>query len=97
MSRFGETNENECKQKVVGHVCFFGLYALSLEKISCYLVGIFTNKDGNKSIILEAIVDQKLWIWHTYFGNNDLNILHRTSDLGFVGRCRCRPQFQGKW
>jgi hypothetical protein len=42
--------------------------------------GSFTNKDGNKSIILEAIINQKLWIWQSYFGlpggNNDLNILN---------------------
>jgi hypothetical protein len=44
--------------------------------------GSFTNKDGNKSIILEVIANQRLWIWHTYFslptGNNDLNVLERS-------------------
>jgi len=43
--------------------------------------GSFTNKDGNKSIILEAIADQRLWIWYAYFGllrgNNDLNVLDK--------------------
>jgi len=40
----------------------------------------FIDKDGNKSIILETIADQRLWISHAYFGfsrsNNDLNILN---------------------
>jgi hypothetical protein len=44
--------------------------------------GQFTDKDGEKSIILEAIADQSLWIWHAFFGlpggNNDLNVLDRS-------------------
>ncbi len=44
--------------------------------------GSFINKDGNKSIILEVIKYQRLWIWHAYFGlpkgNNDLNVLDRS-------------------
>ncbi len=51
------------------------------------------NKNENKLIILEAIADQRLWIWHACFellgDNNDLNILDRsrlTQDfLGVVG------------
>ena len=38
--------------------------------------GWYTDKDRKKSIILEAIVDHSLWIWHAFFGlpggNNDL-------------------------
>jgi hypothetical protein len=41
--------------------------------------GNFKIKNGNRSIILEAIVDQPLWIWHVFFGlpngNNDINAL----------------------
>ena len=44
--------------------------------------GQYLDKDGNISIILEAIVDQSLWIWHVFFGtagsNNDLNVLQRS-------------------
>ncbi|CAM6091188.1 unnamed protein product [Calypogeia fissa] len=44
--------------------------------------GQFTDKDGNKSIVLEAIADQELWIWHAFLGlpggNNDLNVLDRS-------------------
>jgi hypothetical protein len=42
----------------------------------------FTNKYGNKSIILEAVTNQRSWIWHEYFKlprcNNDLNVLDRS-------------------
>jgi hypothetical protein len=45
----------------------------------------FTNKYGNKSIILEAVTNQRLWIWHEYFKlprcNNNLNFLDRIQDL----------------
>ncbi|CAM6082473.1 unnamed protein product [Calypogeia fissa] len=44
--------------------------------------GSFTDKDKEKSFILEAIADQELWIWHAFFGlaggNNDLNVLDRS-------------------
>jgi hypothetical protein len=42
----------------------------------------YQDKDGNRSVILEAIADQGLWIWHAYFGipgvNNDVNVLDRS-------------------
>ena len=45
--------------------------------------GDFDDREGKKSIILEAVVDQGLHIWHIYFGlpgsNNDLNVLDRSS------------------
>ena len=45
--------------------------------------GQFQNKDGCRSVILEAIVDQFTWIWHTFFGlprgNNDINVLDKSS------------------
>lgn len=44
--------------------------------------GDYGNKDGDRSIILEAIADQGLHIWHVFFGlpggNNDLNVLDRS-------------------
>ena len=44
--------------------------------------GNFGDRDGIKSIILEAVADQSLHIWHIYFGlhgsNNDLNVLDRS-------------------
>jgi hypothetical protein len=44
--------------------------------------GQFQDKDGVRSIILEAIADQSLWIWHAFFGlpgsNNDINVLDRS-------------------
>jgi hypothetical protein len=44
--------------------------------------GQFQNKDKKRSIVLEAVADQSLWIWHAYFGmpgsNNDVNVLDRS-------------------
>jgi hypothetical protein len=44
--------------------------------------GQFQDKDGFRSIILEAVADQSLWIWHAFFGmpggNNDINVLDRS-------------------
>lgn len=44
--------------------------------------GQFMDKDRDRSIILEAVADQRLWFWHAYFGlpgsNNDLNVLDRS-------------------
>jgi hypothetical protein len=44
--------------------------------------GQFQDKDKNRSIILKAIADQSLWIWHAFFGlprsNNDLTVLDRS-------------------
>ena len=37
-------------------------------------------KSKNPTIILEAVADYRLWIWHAYFGvagsNNDINVLN---------------------
>ena len=42
----------------------------------------FGDRDGNNSIILEAIADQSLHIWHMFFeisgSNNDVNVLDRS-------------------
>ncbi|GJX36696.1 zinc finger, CCHC-type containing protein [Tanacetum coccineum] len=45
------------------------------------LHGQFKRRDHKYPIImLEAVADQRLWIWHAYFGvpgeNNDLNVLY---------------------
>nr|GEX39858.1 hypothetical protein [Tanacetum cinerariifolium] len=48
------------------------------------LHGWFKRKDHkHQTLMLEAVADQKLWIWHAYFGvpgaNNDLNVLYGSS------------------
>jgi hypothetical protein len=56
--------------------------------------GDFGNRSGKKSIILEAIADQGLHIWHAFFGlpgsNNDINVMDRSpfvqNMLSGVGR-----------
>ena len=44
--------------------------------------GDYGDRSGKKSIILEAIADRDLHIWHVFFGlpgsNNDLNVLDRS-------------------
>jgi hypothetical protein len=44
--------------------------------------GDFGDRSGNKSIILEAVANSSLHIWHVFFGlpgsNNDLNVLDRS-------------------
>ena len=41
--------------------------------------GQYTGRGGKPTIILEAVADYDLWIWHAYFGmpgsNNDINVL----------------------
>jgi hypothetical protein len=45
--------------------------------------GMYTGHVHEPTIILEAVVDKDLWIWHPLFGmsgsHNDINILHRSS------------------
>ncbi|XP_023640317.1 uncharacterized protein LOC111831041 [Capsella rubella] len=41
--------------------------------------GQYAGRSGSPNIILEAVADYDLWIWHAYFGlpgtNNDINVL----------------------
>ncbi|CAH9093912.1 unnamed protein product [Cuscuta epithymum] len=41
--------------------------------------GQYSGRSGSPAIILEAVADYDLWIWHSYFGipgsNNDVNVL----------------------
>ncbi|XP_042023931.1 putative nuclease HARBI1 [Salvia splendens] len=41
--------------------------------------GSYSGRSGSPTIILEAVADYDLWIWHAYFGlpgsNNDINVL----------------------
>ncbi|XP_042059325.1 uncharacterized protein LOC121803784, partial [Salvia splendens] len=43
------------------------------------------HKGTHPTIVLEAVADCRLWIWHAYFGvagsNNDLNVLNESSPL----------------
>ena len=51
---------------------------------------------GKCSVILEAVTDYDLWIWHAYFSTagaaNDINVLHRSNVFkklcdGLTPRC----------
>jgi hypothetical protein len=45
--------------------------------------GMYTGHVHDPTIILEAVADKDLWIWHAFFGmpgsHNDINVLHRSS------------------
>ncbi|KAK1653880.1 hypothetical protein QYE76_071685 [Lolium multiflorum] len=42
----------------------------------------YSGHEEGRTVILEAIISQDLWIWHSFFGidgsNNDINVLHRS-------------------
>ena len=44
--------------------------------------GQFSSHAEGCTVILEAVISQYLWIWHSFFGiagsNNDINVLHRS-------------------
>ena len=44
--------------------------------------GAYSGRSGHPTIVLEAVCDRRLWIWHSFFGvegsNNDLNVLNRS-------------------
>ncbi|XP_073307089.1 uncharacterized protein [Primulina huaijiensis] len=44
--------------------------------------GQYAGRSGKPTIILEAVADYELWIWHAYFGlpgsNNDINVLSKS-------------------
>ncbi|XP_073138446.1 uncharacterized protein [Henckelia pumila] len=44
--------------------------------------GQYVGRSGKPTIILEAVADYELWIWHVYFGllgsNNDINVLSKS-------------------
>nr|XP_034569929.1 putative nuclease HARBI1 [Setaria viridis] len=45
--------------------------------------GMYTGHVHEPTIILEAVADKDLWMWHAFFGmpgsHNDINVLHRSS------------------
>ncbi|KAK1619791.1 hypothetical protein QYE76_025308 [Lolium multiflorum] len=44
--------------------------------------GAYSGHEEGRTVILEAVISQDLWIWHSFFGmagsNNDINVLHRS-------------------
>ncbi|KAK1601448.1 hypothetical protein QYE76_048237 [Lolium multiflorum] len=45
-----------------------------------------------QNVILEAVISQDLWIWHSFFGmassNNDINVLHRSPIFNRLMQCK---------
>jgi hypothetical protein len=72
-------------------------YCWKNHPIACQ--GSFIDKDENRSIILEAIAYQRLWIWHAYFrllgSNNNLNALNNSPLIWeFLGNVHVDLNFQ---
>ncbi|KAK1662011.1 hypothetical protein QYE76_050170 [Lolium multiflorum] len=44
--------------------------------------GAYSGHEEGRTVILEAVISQDLWIWHSFFGmagsNNDINVLHQS-------------------
>lgn len=59
-----------------------------MEELPHSLAGQFKGKEKNPTIVLEAICDGELWIWHAFFGSpgtlNDINILDRSRTVGKI-------------
>jgi len=66
------------------------------------LNGHYTGKDGNPTLILEAVATQNVWIWHSFFGLpgslNDINVLERShlfQDLSLGNAHACEYTVNG--
>ncbi|XP_057541268.1 uncharacterized protein LOC130818989 [Amaranthus tricolor] len=57
--------------------------------------GQYHGRAGVTTLILEAVADHDLWIWHAFFGMpgsyNDLNVLHRSPLLVDLFEGRAPP------
>ncbi|KAK2642847.1 hypothetical protein Ddye_024610 [Dipteronia dyeriana] len=69
--------------------------------------GQYAGRSGSPTIILEAVADYDLWIWHAYFGlpgtNNDINVLEAshlfsnlTQGLGSGEQCAACLRCKGR-
>ncbi|KAE8726216.1 putative UDP-glucosyl transferase 73B3 [Hibiscus syriacus] len=57
--------------------------------------GQYADRSGSPTIILEAVADYDLWIWHAYFGmpgaNNDINVLETSNLFSKLARGIAHP------
>ncbi|XP_047965720.1 uncharacterized protein LOC125210193 [Salvia hispanica] len=88
----GDTTGRECLAKFCESVVdAFDTTYLCKPNVEDSWKGQFTNgyRGTHPTMILEAILDHRIWIWHAHFGmagsNNDINVLN-TSSL-FTEQC----------
>ncbi|CDF38544.1 unnamed protein product [Chondrus crispus] len=67
------------------------------ERCPVAFAGQFTRKEKKPTVVLEAICDRELWIWHAFFGCpgslNDLNVLNMSSTMASVLEGKHPPRF----
>jgi hypothetical protein len=67
------------------------------ERCPVAFAGQFLGKEKKPTVILEAIADGELWIWHAYFGCpgslNDLNVLNLSETMNSVLKGMYPPNF----
>jgi len=46
------------------------------------MAGMYQSRKGKRGIVIEAVCDEDLWVWHLYVGSpgglNDLNVMHQS-------------------
>ncbi|XP_073286159.1 uncharacterized protein [Primulina huaijiensis] len=82
--KIGESTASQCMQRFCRAVVevFAERYLRSPtanDVARLLYIGQYASRSGSPTIILEAVTDYDLWIWHAYFGmlgsNNDINVL----------------------
>jgi Plant transposon protein len=67
------------------------------ERCPVAFAGQFMGKEKKPTVVLEAIADGELWIWHAYFGCpgnlNDLNVLNMSETMNSVLKGEYPPYF----
>jgi hypothetical protein len=68
------------------------------ERCPIAFAGQFSGKEKKPTVVLEAIADAELWIWHAYFGCpgslNDLNVLNMSTTMASVLQGKHPPRFK---
>jgi Plant transposon protein len=67
------------------------------ERCPVAFAGQFSGKEKKPTVVLEAIADGELWLWHAYFGCpgslNDLNVLNMSTTMASILEGKHPPRF----